>query len=268
MAIFRTEDDCSIYYEAYGFDSGKPAVVFLNGTAQTAIYWKAHLSALKDRFRILLYDARGQGASRSRKRAPALEIHVSDLEALFSHLDLENAHLVGLSHGASIALAFAVRFPAKAERLVLCSAAARPSFRARFTARSWVEILRSGGLEAFGWAVLPFVFGERFLRQKERTLDGMVSAIVERNDRDALIAQLTASAGYTPPGEWGKQVRHPVLVISGSDDPMVTPEEARSLAEICGGRHVVIPGAGHTVPAEAPKSFEKVLLEFLLCRSD
>lgn len=55
----------------------------------------------------------------------------------------------------------------------------------------------------------------------------------------------------------------PSLVISGSDDTLVTEEGATELAVLCGGRHKKMIGIGHSVPSEAPELFNKTLLEFL-----
>ena len=164
MPYFRTKDDCSIYYETEGFDSTQPVVVFLNGTMQSTVYWKMHAAALKNRFRVLTYDARAQGQSDLGKQELSLERHAADFAALLKHLGVQKVHLVGLSHGAKVALAYAADFPECIVRLVLCSVGAKSTCRARLCVRSWLEILKSSGLEGMVWASLPVVFGESFLK--------------------------------------------------------------------------------------------------------
>jgi len=263
MPYFRTKDDCSIYYETEGFDLTQPVVVFLNGTMQTTVYWKTHAAALKDRFRVLMYDARAQGQSDLGEHELSLERHAADLAALLKHLEVEKAHLVGLSHGAKVALAYAANFPECVSRLVLCGVGAKSTSRARLCVRSWLEILKSSGLEGVVWASLPVVFGESFLKQKEGTLDNIVKAIVRRNRTEALIAQLEAMTAYPPLSKIARNVRTPCLVISASDDLLVTEERARGLALLCNGQHKHINGIGHSIPSEAPELFSKTLLEFL-----
>jgi pimeloyl-ACP methyl ester carboxylesterase len=53
------------------------------------------------------------------------------------------------------------------------------------------------------------------------------------------------------------------LVISGSDDPIVTPQDAHQLAIECHGRHEIFQETGHSVPAETPALFQQVILDFL-----
>ena len=263
MPYFITQDGCRLYYETQGVASSKPVVVFLNGTMQSTLHWKPHAHALKEHFRVLRYDARAQGQSDLGRGELSLEAHAGDLSALLNHLGVERAHLVGVSHGARVALAYAANFPEGIARLVLCSISAEPTCRAELMLRSWLQILKRSGLETMVWVSLPFVFGEVFLKQKERILASMVKAIVARNTEDALIAQLEAMTAYPPLSQMLRNVHSPCLVISASDDPLVTEEGASQLAGLCHGRHKHIKGIGHSIPSEAPELFNKMILEFL-----
>jgi pimeloyl-ACP methyl ester carboxylesterase len=262
MSYLKSKDGCSIYYETHGFESHKPVVVFLNGTTQTTLYWYGLTEALKFRFRILVYDGRGQGVSDIGRTKLSLAKHVDDLDALLQHLSIQKANLVGLSHGAYVALAYATERPTRIGRLVLCSVSAKATYRARLIVRSWLEVLRNGEFEAMVWAALPYVFGEAYLKHKEKNLERIVKTIVRRNNKDSLIAHLEAIRTYPSLRQIVKNA-HPTLVISGSDDPLVTSEGARQLAEICGGRHEQIPGVGHSIPAEAPEQFNDLVIAFL-----
>jgi 3-oxoadipate enol-lactonase len=263
MSYFRTEDRCRIYYEAQDFESSKPVVVFLNGTMQTTVFWKTRAAALKDRFRVLLYDARCQGQSELGEGELSLKGHAEDLAALLKHLRVQKAHLLGLSHGAKVALAYAANSPDCIDRLVLCSVGVRNTCRARLVVRSWLQILKSTGLEAMAWASLPVIFGEAFLKHKESILESIVRAIVERNRKEAVIAQLEAMTAYPPFSRISRKSNIPSLVISASDDPLITEEGAKQLAVLCGGRHKQIIGIGHSIPIEAPELFDKTVMEFL-----
>jgi len=263
MPYFVTQDGCRLYYETQGFDSEKPVVVFLNGTMQSTVNWKPQTKAFNNRFRVLMYDARGQGQSDLGSHGLSLERHAADLGALLDHLEIEKAHLVGLSHGAKVALSYAAHSRERVDSLVLCSVTATLSHRARLSVRSWLGILKGAGLEAMIWASLPVVFGEDFLRDKERILDGLVKATVRRNSKEGLTALLEALTSYPPLSRIVGSLSIPCLVISASEDPLVTEEGARELAEICRGRHEHVIGVGHCVPAEAPDVFNKTVLEFL-----
>jgi 3-oxoadipate enol-lactonase len=264
MPYIITSDDCKLYYKTYNFDTVKPALVFLNGTTQTAVYWEAHRNVFIGRFRLLMYDARAQGKSDLGKKKLSLQSHVADLRELFDYLDIGKSHLVGLSHGAQVALAFSAQIPERVNRLVLCSLGARPSDHSKAIVQSWIETLKKSGLKAMARAALPMVFGEKYLAENKRILPIIVNAIVARNRPDALIAHLEVLTRYPPPLQLAKEITSPTLVISGADDPLVSKESAGEIAEAINGPHEIISGIGHTVPAEAPKTFNDTVLDFLL----
>ena len=263
MPYLKTDDGCSLYYELLGDGPGKPTLTFLNGTLQTTIYWKLVSKSFTQQFRVLLYDARGQGESDLGQQPLSLERHVADLQALLFELNIHQTHMVGLSHGARVALAFGQKWPDSVLRMVLCSTSARSTFRARVIVRTWHEILRRHSLDAMVWASVPHVFGHKFLRQNEKVLERIVSTIVRRNKTEALRAHLEAMQNYAPITR-GLQ-RHPflVLVLTGEDDPLVTAEGGDQLAEMCGGRHMELKGVGHSLVAEDPQQFTALVSEFL-----
>lgn len=263
MAYFRTPDGCSLYYETIGFDLARPVVVFLNGTLQTTMYWKAMAASLKPMFRSLLYDARGQGESELGDRPLSLDLHVADLMALTRHLALGPLNLVGLSHGALLAYAVARRKPETVRRLVLCSIGVRASMRARLIVRSWKRIVETGGLEVVVRAALPHVFSEAYLAGHHAMIDRIAKTMVRRNRRDALVAHLTAMEDYPRLRTMLGRLSAPCLVVSGADDPLVSVAGAAEVAKKSGGRHLVLPGVGHSVVAEAPERLLDVVSRFL-----
>ena len=91
----------------------------------------------------------------------------------------------------------------------------------------------------------------------------IATAVVERNRKDALLAQLSALPAYPSP----ESVRIPesvdCLVLSGADDTLVRPLSAAALADHLKGRHEVLGDTGHSIPIEAPGRFDRLVLEFL-----
>ncbi|MBC2710183.1 MAG: alpha/beta fold hydrolase [Desulfosarcina sp.] len=263
MAYFRTQDGCSLYYETIGFEFARPVVIFLNGTLQTTMYWKVIAASLKPEFRSLLYDARGQGESELGELPLSLDLHMEDLSALIRHLELGPVCLVGLSHGALLAYAMARRRPKMVSRLVMCSIGVRAPVRARLIVRSWLKIIESGGIEVLVSAVMPHVFSESYLVRNRKILDRIAKTIIRRNRAPSLVAHLSAMAGYPSLRSMLKRLDVPSLVMCGSDDPLVSVTGAAVVAEESGGRHLVVNGAGHSIPVEASELFLKTISQFL-----
>jgi 3-oxoadipate enol-lactonase len=68
---------------------------------------------------------------------------------------------------------------------------------------------------------------------------------------------------YPPQDNVPKDFDRPTLIITGSQDPLVSWKEVERLADLCDAQHVELSGVGHSIPAEAPRMFEKVVLDFL-----
>ena len=272
MAFFTTTDGCRLYHETHGFhrhqgpqrmDIDQPVVVFLNGTTQTALQWRPQVLDMLPDFPIICYDGRAQGKSEPGTRALTLDLHVEDLFSLLSYLGIQKAHLVGLSHGARVALAFAARHIEKTDRLVLCGIGADTGYRSRAIVRSWHEILNTGGLEAMAWAALPVILGESYLKENEKLLPKMVAALVARNRKESLLAHFAALLSYPPLFETASRLDQPCLVISGSDDLLSGPGPAKRLAQIIEADYEQFEKTGHNVPVEAAKRFNRVCRRFL-----
>ena len=263
MPYFTTGDGCRIFYRLHDNETSSPVVIFLNGTTGTTLYWGAIAPAFARQFRLLFYDARAQGQSDPGNASLSLDRHVADLKELCAHLGIDKAHLIGISHGARLALALAHDTPQIVDRLILCSLGAGTNYRSRVTIQAWIKLLQLSGLEAMAWATLPTVFGNEFLRQQHKALSMIVAAVVKRNRSGSLLAQLKALLQYPDPDPLPQSFNRPTLVISGMEDPLVSTSDAGQLAVQCNARHEELSGIGHSIPAEAPRLFEQMALAFL-----
>jgi pimeloyl-ACP methyl ester carboxylesterase len=263
MAIFDAADGCPLFYEVFGEASGGwSPIVFLNGTAQTTLNWWPFANRLKTATRVVLYDARCQGRSGGDCEIPDLDRHAADLEQLLDHLALARVGLVGLSHGARVALAAAGKYPARITRCMLMSLDLDTGMRAALTVTGWRKILAECGLEALMRAMLPVVFSESFLRQQARVLDRIVEALVQRNDAEKINRLLTAIADYPPVTAMLPEAGLPARVLAGADDPLVSTAGAKALAERLSGSFGLLENAGHSIPAEAPERLMDEIVSF------
>ncbi|MFU8806046.1 MAG: alpha/beta fold hydrolase [Bradymonadaceae bacterium] len=263
MPSLTLEDGSSIHFETHGFDAENPAVVFLNGMSQTTQHWTSHARSLREHYRVVTYDALGQGKSDVPNEAPTIERHADDLLAILDELDLERVCLVGFSHGARVALGFAALHPDRVSGLALVSATARPTALARTIVRSWSEVLELGGLAAMAWSALPTILGTEFLEKNERLLSNIINASVQRNSPEGVRMLLEGLTNFPNLDELATRVRAPTLVIAGDQDLLVEPEGARKLASLCGGEYLEIVNTGHTIPIERPKEFREMVVDFL-----
>jgi proline iminopeptidase len=128
----------SIYWEACGNPSGKPALFLHSGPGGGCSANNRRLFD-PDRYRIVLFDQRGCGRSRPHASAEAglrdnTTAHlVSDMEALRWRLEIDRWLLLGGSWGATLALAYAQTHPERVSAIVL-----RGVFTARQSELRWL----------------------------------------------------------------------------------------------------------------------------------
>ena len=264
MSFLHLHDNCRLYYQFIDSDKAKPVVVFLNGTAQTTKSWWLQAKDLQGQFRILLYDARGQGQSDLGKNELTLDGHIYDLVQLLDYLGVTISHLVGLSHGARLACEFGQRYPDRTNRVVLCSFGNDLSPRTLALIESWYQILKSSNLETLAWSMLPVVFGELYLEKHKAIMKDMVSGIVRRNRVDAIIMHLKCMVHYLSVADIIFENFSPAIVVAGNQDAIIQIDQSRMLAEKLGGHLVQLKGVGHSPNIEATGAFNQIVAQFLL----
>src|ERR1043166_3868707 len=98
-----------------------PVLLLVHGIASDSEAWRASLSLLARRARVIAPDLPGHGASGKAPGDYSLGSPASALRDLLVKLGHERATLVGHSLGGGVAMQFAYMFPERTERLVLVS---------------------------------------------------------------------------------------------------------------------------------------------------
>jgi pimeloyl-ACP methyl ester carboxylesterase len=276
MAVRWAENGAvRLAYETVGPAGGEP-LLLLMGLDSPMRWWPdGFCHALADRgFTVARFDLRDTGrSSRTVGRRPgagtdwsrapySLADLVADVEAVLDALGWVDAHLVGHSLGASVAIGTALRRPDRVRALVSISGLPR-GYRlaeaARYVdPRGLARMLRVSARRprtreqdvrrqvtlARLQASRHRPFDERWARETARLVaaDGVEDPATAARQ----LAAIRADAGLLRRPE---RIGVPLLALHGSDDPLLRPSAAAALAEaVPGGRAVVFPGMGHEVP--------------------
>ena len=250
-----------VYYEIHG-EAGAPWLVLSHSLACSVRMWDPQIAALKDQYRILAYDTRGHGASGAPKGAYTLELLADDLHFLLGELKIAKAHFCGLSMGGMIGQSFAIMYPGALRSLTLADTTSR------YPAEAWpLWQERIATVEAKGMAPLAQPTLERWFTEPFR--DSNPAAV---NAVRALILA-TPVSGYAgccnaiPKINLTARLREikcPILVIVGEQDPGTPPSMAREIHENAPGSElVVLPRAAHLANLEQPEAFTRALRKFL-----
>jgi|GEM_PF-7008155 len=108
-----------LYYETVGSGAGDP-IVFVHGFTLDRRMWQPQVGHFSKNHQVVTYDARGFGKSSLPGESYS---HTTDLHALFNHVGIQQAHVVGLSMGGRIATNFTLAYPNLVKSLTLMDAA-------------------------------------------------------------------------------------------------------------------------------------------------
>jgi len=229
------------------------AVVFLHGLGGSRTAWDAQLEGLSPEYRCVAWDAPGYGASPPLPGAWAFPRLVEAVEGLLDTLGEPAAHVVGLSLGGMVAQHVAVAAPDRVRSLTLISSSPAFGLDGTTTAEAW----RRARLEPLDAGREPADFAEQVIGAiagpgiEPRAFAGQCAAMTRIPGaalRQAIDCLVSHDARAMLP-----RVTARTLVLVGALDEETPPSYARTIAELVpGARLVVVPGAGHLLPAEAP----------------
>lgn len=239
-----------------------PRLLMLHGYASNAQAWRAVMRRLDGEFRMAVPDLVGFGwSTRFPLRPLTGDEYAERLAALLDTLGWPSAHVVGQSWGGGLAQRLAVAHPDRVDRLVLVATVdpgrtlwlgttgLRLGIRFPFLARIAVRRAQEVAARAAGARASELARGY----VDPLRLPGTAAFL------DRFVAEHATSSHL----DLGR-IAAPTLVIGPLEDTVVMPEITRSVAaRIPGARYVALPGAGHSVAAEAPAVVADLIAEFL-----
>ena len=217
--------------------------------------WGHWLDALGERNTVVRHDERGCGLSDHDVEDFALERSVGDLETVVDAAGVDRFALLGISQGAAVAIAYAVRHPERVSHLVLYGGYARGRRNRDDAQREESELLIS--LIRLGWGSRHAAFRRAFTML---FVPGGTPEQLEWFDEIARISaspetamRLRAARDALDVTELAPLVRAPTLVMHARDDALVPFEEGRLLATLIpGARFTSIDSRNHVLLEDEP----------------
>jgi len=239
-----------------------PRVLLLHGYASNAQAWRAVIDHLEGTFQMAAVDLVGFGWSTRHPNGPLTgDAYAERLVGILDGLGWARAHVVGQSWGGGLAQRLAAAHPDRVDRLVLVatvdpsrtlwlgSAGLRLGIRFPFLARIAVGRAQRFAARAAGVRARELARGY----VDPLRLPGTGAFL------DRFLAEHATSSHLDL-----QRIASPTLVIGPLEDRVVLPEITRSVAaRIPGARYVGLPGAGHSVAAEAPDLVADLIAGFL-----
>lgn len=232
--------DISHYYTERG--AGFP-LILLHGNGEDGGYFDPLIPLLSAEYRVLVPDTRGHGRTERGERPFTIRQFAEDLAGFMDRLGIRRAHLLGFSDGANIAMAFALRYPERTERLVLNGGNLNPAGLTCRVRLSLEAEYRLTSASQWLWSRMGKPAAAQKAARKRELLGLMTEDPMIRREDLASVQKRT-------------------LVVAGSHD-MIKRKHTLAIAEsIPDAEAVFLPGS-HFVAAERPGEFSSLVLDFL-----
>ena len=256
-----------IFYEERGV--GEPLILIM-GLGADGSLWEEHVKVYEKHFHCILIDNRGSGRSDKPQGPYTTSMMAEDVAGLMKALDIEKAHVSGISMGSGIAQELALAYPEKIKSLILIASWDQCDNYTKRIFEMFRSMIESSDSSAFTRMLQLWIFTPEY---HNKNLDDLLKREEDgkRNPYPmpvhAFQAQCDACISHNTKGRLGA-INAPVLITSGDRDIFTPLHYSQSIAaEIPNAELFVLPGTGHTHHWERLKEFNQKTLDFLLKHS-
>tara|TARA_B100000787_G_scaffold170109_1_gene164063 strand:- start:2576 stop:3463 length:888 start_codon:yes stop_codon:yes gene_type:complete len=274
MSFIKTDDNVELFYESTG--EGEP-IIFVHEFAGDYRSWEPQVNYFSRYNRCITYNARGYYPS----DVPKEEISYSqerawkDIICIMDQLDIEKAHIVGLSMGGFATLHFGINEPERAKSLVIagCGYGAIPIDKATYdkkanfssVALETAKNIIQKGMNKVG---AEYALGPSRVQFQNKDPKGW------QLFNDFLINHDSIGSANTLLGVQNKRpnlyelekeisnIKTPTLIINGDEDDMCLEVGLFLKRTIKTSGLFIVPKTGHTINLEEPNLFNNYLSEF------
>ncbi len=242
----------------YKIEGSGPPLVLIHSHFYTMRQWQAWVDTLSKDYTVVRYDLTSHGLtgpdpSEDYSRQRGTDI----LDALLTHLGIEQASIAGSSTGGALAWYYAARFPEKVSALILINAPGMPRVTNKYMETP-----------------LPDWFGHVLYLLPERLFHSFLAApVVDKSlVTDELVHEFhqmyrregNRMAEFHRLRGWERddirpmleKIEAPVLILWGEDNPQLPVEHvyqyAEALHKAARIKIILYPETGHVIPLEAP----------------
>jgi pimeloyl-ACP methyl ester carboxylesterase len=251
-----------LYVEEHG--AGETLLLH-QGLGQSSWVWRAQVPAFANRFRTIAFDTRGTGRSPAPPGPYGIDELADDAARILAG---RAAHVVGFSMGGYVALTLALKRPELVRSLVLAGTGAGGPERTPRPQHVRDAFEHALGLppDEYARATMPYTFSPGWVDAHPDCFEEIVAARQELpTNRDTIEAHAAACYGFYDAGAEVERIVAPALVIHGTEDLIVPPENGRALARrLPNARLLELEGRGHNLMLEDPETFTDVVLDFLV----
>ncbi|MDT5068048.1 MAG: 3-oxoadipate enol-lactonase [Mycobacterium sp.] len=249
--------------------AGEP-MLFWPSLLMTGDMWAAQADYFGQRHQVVLVDPPGHGGSDPLTGMFSFADCARCIVDILDGLRIDTAHIIGNSWGGMIGATFAATYPDRIGRAVLMNCTAS---RARTRQRlEYAILLRSarllGGIRPpLTRSVLRGFLGPTTLRNRPEVVAQVRSSVQSVDITSASWAVKSVVPSRPDQRVLLAQVRTPILVVAGAEDPTFTRAETRAMADaIPRSTFSVLTGVAHLAALEDPALVNRLVDQYVFGR--
>ena len=289
---FATNQEIKIAYRDHGPENGIP-ILLVTGLGAQLTLWPDFLirDLQKNNYRPIAFDNRDVGLSTRFTSQPSQTLNylkyfmfipinseysiqdmASDGVAVLDHLNIESAHILGMSMGGMISQVLVAQHPERVKSFTMISSTAStpnpfngPKFKVtqqllkRSAAKDDIEGRINQSIKLFELIGTP---GKDYDTPQFR--QNMRAYIERGGDDGGFLRQMAAIIGSKNRKELLKSINTKTLIIHGDIDPLIKVKNAYSAHKLIQSSHLeVVENMGHLLDEESYAKFQNQFIEFL-----
>jgi pimeloyl-ACP methyl ester carboxylesterase len=289
---FAKNKSINIAYRDYGPINATPILLVTGLGAQLTLWPDFLIKDLQENnFRPIVFDNRDVGLSTRFSSEPSqtlnyikyflfipinseytIEDMASDGIAVLDHLEIDSAHILGMSMGGMISQVLVAQYPLRSKSFTMISSTAStpnpfngPKFKVtqqllkRSAAKDDIEGRIDQSIKLFELIGTP---GKSYETPQFR--NNMRAYIERGGDDDGFLRQMAAIIGSQNRKELLRSINTPTLIIHGDVDPLIKVKNAYSAEKLIQSSELrIIEGMGHMLDEESYDKFKITLIDFL-----
>lgn len=252
-------------FQVHGAGEGADsAIVLIHGVGMDQRAWQPQLAALSQHHRVVTYDMLGHGESQLPPEGVQLADFAAQLLQLLDHLQIAQAHVVGHSMGALVALEFALQHPERCARLLALNAVFERSPEQRAAVLERARLLQSAGVAATVDSTIERWFGAPVPAHLQEIAALTTDILGDVNAQGYARAYRLFATSDEVHADRLPQLAMPALFMTGAGDPNSSPAMSQAMAALAPrGEAQIVPGARHMMNLTDAQPVNERLLKFI-----
>jgi 3-oxoadipate enol-lactonase len=258
-------DGLTINYDVQG--EGEPLLLIPYLSADHACY-AFQLPAYTEHFSCIAVDLPGTGESDKPAGPYSTEVYADQVAAFLGAIGVEQAHVAGVSLGATVGMHLAARHPGRVRSLSLHSAWDISDLYLKTIVELWRTVASTlpSVADTVIQAIFPLCFTPDMYVSRPEFADTLADFVRSRPAQplDAFLAQTEAAMAHDASAVLG-DIGVPSLITVGAHDLVCSPRFAERINSSIGGSELVVfDHLSHAGLHEDPETFNRATLDFLL----